>query len=211
MSAMVPMAMFGLEVPCGDVAIAGNLEIPSAYRITMAAIDPSAEPEGEDGAVPRATLKIIRQSLLDYGSEDDEDESDFDISQMEALLGGGDDDSESESDEEEVNGGPSDPKKSKAAKKAAAQKEIQKLLEEEDDMDVDGLSNGVNGVKKSAKALGKMPASDEDSDEDEDDSEAGEFEEFVICTLDPAKVCFLNLTRSNLDTNSNRTTNKLST
>ncbi|EME80784.1 uncharacterized protein MYCFIDRAFT_208168 [Pseudocercospora fijiensis CIRAD86] len=187
MSAMVPMAMFGVEVPPGDVLTVGSLEIPSAYRITMAAIDPSAEPEGEDGAVPRATLKIIRQPLGQYDSEDDEDDDeDFDIEQMEALLGGGDDFSESESDEEEVNGGPSDPKKSKAAMKAAAQKEIQKLLEEESDMDVDDLPNGVNGFKKSAKALGKMPASDEDSEEYED-SEDDDFEEFVICTLDPAK------------------------
>ncbi|KXS97270.1 hypothetical protein AC579_1603 [Pseudocercospora musae] len=190
MSAMVPMAMFGLEVPAGDVAIAGNLEIPSAYRITMAAIDPSAEPEGEDGAVPRATLKIIRKPLDEYDSEDDEDDDeDFDIEQIEALLGGGgDDDSDSESDGEEVNGGPSDPKKSKAAKKAAAQAEILKLLGEDSDMDVDDLPNGVNGIKKSAKALGKMPASDEDSDIDDiEDSEDGDFEEFVICTLDPAK------------------------
>lgn len=190
MSAMVPMALFGLEVPCGDVAIPAISGIPSAFRITMAAIDPSAEAEETDepNAVPRATLKVIRQALVDYDSEDedDEDEDDFDINQMEAMLG---EEGSDDSDDEDVNGGPSDPARSKKAKKAAAQRAIMELLanegEDEDDMDVDDLTNG----KKSAKALGKMPASDDDEDEDDDsDDEDGEVEEFVICTLDPAKV-----------------------
>lgn len=192
MSAMIPMAMFGLEVPAGDVAIPAISEIPSAFRITMAAIDPSAEPEETDepNAVPRATLKVIRQALVDYDSEDDddEDEDDFDINEMEAMLGEQEDDEDS--DDEDVNGGPSDPARSKKAKKAAAQKAIMELLAkdgEDDDMEVDDMPNG----KKSAKALGKMPASDDDEDdedEDSDDDEEGEIEEFVICTLDPAKV-----------------------
>ncbi|SMR53733.1 unnamed protein product [Zymoseptoria tritici ST99CH_1E4] len=188
MSAMIPMALYGLEVPAGDVAIPAKSDIPSAFRITMAAIDPSAIPEiDEEGTVPRATLKVIRQALIDFDSEDeDEDEEDFDISEMERMLAEGGD-SESDSDDEEVNGGPSDPARSKKAQKAAAQAEIMKLLAEADDeeMDVDEQPNG----KKSLKALGKMPASDSDEDdEDISDSEDGEeYEEFVICTLDPAK------------------------
>ena len=180
--ALMPMAMYGLEVPAGDVAISARPDVPSAFRITMAAIDPSAEPEGDEGAVPRATLKVIRQSLLD-------DEDDFDQEQMEQLLAEEySDDSDEDDDDEEVNGGPSDPAKSKKAK-------IQKLLQqdgmdvdEDSDDDDDALLNGINGTAKSAKALGKMPASDSDEDEDSDMDDV-EVEEYVICTLDPTKVC----------------------
>lgn len=178
------MAVYGLEVPAGDVAIPAVPDFPAAFNITMAAIDPSAEPEGD---VKRATLKIIRQPLDmdDYSDEDDEDE-DFDPAEMDAILAEGSDDDDDESeDDDEANGGPSDPKKTKAARKAAAQAALKKLLEQ-DDMDVDeAQTNGVNG-KKSSKALGKMPASDEEDDDEDDDSEDGaEIEEFVICTLDP--------------------------
>ncbi|USW56048.1 Putative FKBP-type peptidyl-prolyl cis-trans isomerase domain, Nucleoplasmin-like protein [Septoria linicola] len=195
MAGMLPMAVYGLEVPAGDVAIPARPDIPSAYRITMAAIDPSAEAEGEEGQPARATLKIIRQTLTEDYS-DDEDEEDFDIEELERMLGEGGD-SEEDSDDEEANGGPSDPAKTKAARKAAAQKAIAQLIAEQDDedsedgMDVDDIPNGVNGKKKSAKALGKRPAAeDEDSEDDEDldsDEEGEEYEEFVICTLDPLK------------------------
>jgi FK506-binding nuclear protein len=204
---MQPMAMFGLEVPCGDVMIPASSEIPSAFRITMAAIDPSAEPEGEDGAVPRATLKVIRQALLaDEGMYDDDDDSSddgFDKDEMERILAGeasdesgAEDDSEDDSEDEEVNGGPSDPTKSKKAKRAAAREKIRELLAEEG-MDIDEADedddeeqiNGVNGIVKSAKAMGKMPASDSDEDEDEDMDDDDDIEEYVICTLDPVKVC----------------------
>lgn len=203
--AMLPMAMYGLEIPAGDgkdvlpkhhrlcantaaVAIPARGDIPAAFRVTMAAIDPSAEPEGEDDANPRATLKVIRQPL---GMEDDDSEDGFDIEDYDDEFG--EDDSEDDEDDEDSTGGPSDPAKSKKAKREAARSEIKRLLEEEgmdlDDDDDDELPNGVNGITKSAKAKGKMPASDEDSsDEDSDSEEEGEIEEFVICTLDPLKV-----------------------
>lgn len=194
------MALYGLEVPAGDVAIPARPDIPSAYRITMAAIDPSAEPEGEEGQPARATLKIIRQALTEDYS-DDEDEEDFNIEELERMLGE-QGDSDEDSDEEEANGGPSDPAKSKAARKAAAQKAIEQLIAEQDDddMDVDEKPNGVNG-KKSAKALGKRPATDdEDSDDEEIDSDdEEEYEEFVICTLDPEKVCLLQIQYHDFD------------
>jgi FK506-binding nuclear protein len=192
--ALTPMALYGLEIPPGDVALSARPDIPSAFRITMAAIDPSAEAEGDEGAVPRATLKVIRQSLL--ADDDDDDSDDFDQEAMERMLAedySGEDSEESSDDEEEVNGGPSDPAKTKKARKEAAKLDIQKLLEEEDGMEMDDESdedvvpNGVNGILKSKKALGKMPAGDEDDDEDSEMDE--EFvEEYVICTLDPAKV-----------------------
>lgn len=193
--ALMPMAMYGLEVPAGDVAIPARPDIPSAFRITMAAIDPSAEPEGEEGVIPRATLKVIRQSLLDDEDDEyDDDDSDFDQEQMERLLAEEYSD-DSDEDDEEVNGGPSDPSKSKKAKLAAAKRDIQKMIEEDgmevdedDSEDDDDVLNGINGFTKSAKALGKLPASDEDEDEDSDDMSDVEVEEYVICTLDPTKV-----------------------
>ncbi|KAK5114454.1 hypothetical protein LTR62_002389 [Meristemomyces frigidus] len=188
MTSMVPMAMFGLEVPPGDVAIMGAGDIPAAFRITMAAIDPSAAPEGDEGQLPRATLKIIRQPLgMDDDSEDDED---FDIDEMDALHANGVDEDDDEDDDEDV-GGPSDISKSKKARVEAAIKELAERegmdIDEEDSED-DAKPNGVNGIK-SLKSKGKMPASDEDEDDEEDSDLDSEdyIEEFVICTLDPQK------------------------
>jgi FK506-binding nuclear protein len=188
--AMQPMAMYGLEVPAGDVAIPAQTGIVSAFRLTMAAIDPSAEPEGEEGAIPRATLKVIRQALVADSDDEDDDEFDdesFDEEEMERILA----EEDSDESDEEANGGPSDPTKSKKAIRAAL---IKQALEQEmdvdgedDDEDEDEMPNGVNGVAKSAKALGKMPASDEDDSDDLDDDD-DDIEEFVICTLDPTKV-----------------------
>jgi len=176
--------MFGLEVPPGDVAIPARGDVPATFRITMAAIDPSAEPEGEPNTIPRSTLKIIRSALLD---DDDEDDEDFDVDQMERILAGDYDESDEDDEDEELAGGPSDPAKSRQARKAAALKEILSAAEDGADEEL------TNGTKKSAKSRGKMPAGievdeDEDDDDDEDDSELGEeIEEFVLCTLDPAR------------------------
>ncbi|KAF2228011.1 hypothetical protein BDZ85DRAFT_210326 [Elsinoe ampelina] len=187
----LPMAVYGLEVPAGDVAIPAIVDIPAAFRITMAAIDPTAEPEESGttpGAKPRATLKLIRQPLLadDY----DEEDSDFDADEMDRLLAEGDSEEESE-DDEEVNGGPSDPSKSKKARKAAAVADLIKSLKdgaEDEEMDVD-IPNGVNGKAK-GKGKAKIAATEEDEDEeddeeDSDDDSSFEPEEFVLCTLDP--------------------------
>ena len=173
-------------MPPGAVIQASG-EVPAAYRISMASLDPDAEPEGDEGAPQRATLRLIREPLS--MDDDSEDDSEFDADEMERILA--ENESESDEDEEQVNGGPSDPSKSKKARKAAAEKEIKKLLNGSG-MDLDEKkTNGVNGVSKKSK--GKMPASDEDeSEDDEEDSDEdsdGEVEEFVICTLDPHNVC----------------------
>ena len=191
------MAMFGLEVPPGDIAVPAGLDIPAAFRITMAAIDPSEE--AEEGEAPRATLKVIRQPLaFDDDDEDDDDEEsidsddDFDTDLMDRILAGEDDD-EDDSDDEEVNGGPSDPAKSKKAQLIAKLKELKAEEEMDMDEDDDDLPNGVNGL--SAKAKGKLPAgSDEDLDDEDDEDEEDDIEEFVICTLDPSKVSHLDNT-----------------
>lgn len=144
----------------------------------MAAIDPSAEPEteGEAGAIPRATLKLIRQPI---SPEDEESENSDDEEYMRALLAEAD--SDEESDEEEEEAGPSDPSKSKKARKQAAIEELMKSIDTGSDDDMEDAPRG--------KGKAKSNGSDDDEEEDsEDDDEDFEVEEFVICTLDPAKV-----------------------
>ncbi|KAK4097915.1 hypothetical protein N658DRAFT_488815 [Parathielavia hyrcaniae] len=174
MSPLLPVAVYGLEVPTGGVLVPAEIEFPATIRITMAAIDPTAEPETDDQgnvpSVPRSTLKIYKAAV------DDEEDDDY----FESLLGGGDDEDSDESDEE-VNGGPSDPAKSKKARREAA---IKKLLEatkgaSDDEMeDADAKPNG-------AKNKGKAKASDEDEESDEDDEDEDlNMEEYIVCTLD---------------------------
>jgi len=203
------MAVYGLEVPCGDIPVPAVADFPATFQITMAAIDPSAMPEGsaEEQKHPRATLKLLRVPMGgedDYDSEDNSE--DFDADEMERMLAGEDsedddseddydgdemdrmfagEDSDEDSDDDEEAAGPSDPSKSKKARKAAAMEAIKKLLQE-DEMDVDAKPNGKG------KGKGKAPVSDDDEEEDDDeddleDDEEGEdeeIEEFVLCTLD---------------------------
>ncbi|KAL2023435.1 hypothetical protein VTK56DRAFT_2431 [Thermocarpiscus australiensis] len=183
MSPLLPVAVYGLEVPPGEVIVPAEIEFPATIRITMAAIDPTAEPEtdgqGNVPSVPRSTLKIIKANV-----NDDEDDD-----YLNQLLGGGDEDEdESEDDDEEVNGGPSDPSRSKKARREAA---IQKLLEatkEDSDDEMEDANEKPNGNKSNkGKDKGKGKASDEDdeeSDEEDDDAPAYDLDQFVVCTLD---------------------------
>ncbi|ORY15957.1 hypothetical protein BCR34DRAFT_622564 [Clohesyomyces aquaticus] len=194
MAGMLPASVFGLRVPAGGMPIPAAADFPATFRITMAALDPSAVPQlDEDYKTPRATLKLIRMAMSeeDYDEDDDEDMDDDDIERIKARLQGiiSDEDSEmsdeSEDDsEEEKNGGPSDPAKAKAAKRAALAKKIQEELAAEE-MHLD-KPNGVNGKSKGkAKAIeGEDSSDDEEIDSDEDGEET---EEFVLCTLDPEK------------------------
>lgn len=174
------------------------------FRLTMAAIDPTAEPEHTETAngdtPPRATLKLIydRNGSVD----DDDDESDDDAEDrnfLRALLEGRgsdegdedeqDDEDESSSDDEEVNGGPSDPSKTKKARRQAAAEQLIKALAEEMDnaeMDVDG----INGASTKKRNKGKGIAMSEEDEEDSEDEQGEEstMEEVVVCTLDPQKV-----------------------
>lgn len=153
------------------------------FRITMAALDPSAVPEFSgsaiDGTTPRATLKLIRQPM--GADEDDEDDLDSDEEEhLRALISGGGSDDDSSDDE--ANGGPSDPAKSKKARKQANIDALKEALAGDDSDDM-----SVEGSKKSSK--GKAVANgDEDSGSEEGSDELEEVEEFVICTLDPASV-----------------------
>ena len=132
----------------------------------------------------RATLKLVYAPA----SPDDEDESDFDSEDEEAmkmqrLLGAAPDSDdgveESSSDDEDMNGGPSDPAKSKKARKeAAAAKMLKTLKQEGSDEDMEDLSSSpvVNGLS-SKKSKGKAKATlsdDEESSDEEGDDEAGD-------------------------------------
>ncbi|KAF7872552.1 hypothetical protein EAF04_003473 [Stromatinia cepivora] len=165
---LLPVAMYGLEVPAGDIIIPAVPDFPATFRITMAAIDPTEPADDvEDGVKPRATLKIIRQS-----SGGDEEDSEDD-----------DEDEDSEDDDEEANGGPSDPSKSKKAQKQAALKELLASIGK-DDSDEEMEDASAKKVAKKGKAKAATD-DEEDSEEESDDGEDIEIEEYVLCTLDP--------------------------
>ncbi|ESZ92915.1 hypothetical protein SBOR_6688 [Sclerotinia borealis F-4128] len=183
---LLPVAMYGLEVPAGDMIIPAVPDFPATFRITMAAIDPT-EVTGDvkAGVKSRSTLKIIRQSSAeDEDSEDDEGLDDL----LQALLAddnsGLDEDSE---DDEETNGGPSDPSKSRKAQKEAALQELLAAIGK-DDSDDEMEDVSVKKVAKKGKAKAAVVEEEEEDDESEggsDDGEEIEIEEYVLCTLDP--------------------------
>ncbi|KAI9673871.1 MAG: peptidylprolyl isomerase fpr4 [Caeruleum heppii] len=192
MTSLLPVAVYGLEVPAGDVITPAVPDFPATFRITMAAIDPSAEPQSEstNGKGPaRATLKILRQGGFDEISDEDSDEED---EYLRGLLGE-DSDEDDEESIDQMTGEPSDPAKSKKARKQQAMADIKKALEEDSDneMELDGPANGVSGKpSKGDKGKGKAKATDEDEEDEEDSDDEGEeleVEEFALCTLDPEK------------------------
>ncbi|KAH7402381.1 hypothetical protein DE146DRAFT_653215 [Phaeosphaeria sp. MPI-PUGE-AT-0046c] len=190
MSGPVAAGVWGRRVPAGGIPILASIDPSSAFRITMAALDPTAPAQtDEDNQVLRATLKLIRVPM-DMDDSDDEDDEDFDPEDIEAIaarlreagaLPEEELDSSDEDSADEKNGGPSDPVKSKKAKQAALSKKLKQDLED-DEMDIDAsLTNGVNGKGK-GKITDDDISSDEDDEDDEDDLEP---EEFVLCTLNP--------------------------
>ncbi|CAI6335533.1 unnamed protein product [Periconia digitata] len=190
MSALVPAGVYGLRVPAGGIPVLGSQNPGLSFRITMAAIDPTAESLGD---MPRSTLKILRERMDDEDGEDDD--SDYDEDDVEGIraklreagvLGSDDDSDMSEDDsEEETNGGPSDPVKSKQAKREALEKKLKEELEAEM-MEIDSIT--VNGKSKH-KGKGKAVDGDDEissEEEDDDDSESDdEVQELVLCTLNP--------------------------
>ncbi|KAL8797651.1 MAG: hypothetical protein Q9195_000003 [Heterodermia aff. obscurata] len=198
MAGMLPVAVYGLKVPAGDVMVPALKDFPATFHVTMAAIDPSATPEHTgtaNGDTPaRSTVKIIYAP----GSPDDDNESDLDSEeaamQMRQLLGADseddDEDMESSSDDEAKNGGPSDPSKNKKARKEAAAAQLLKALAQEgsdEELDDSSSSPAINGFP-SKKSKGKAkadPLEDQASSNEDSDDDAGELEELVLCTLDP--------------------------
>jgi FK506-binding nuclear protein len=182
----IPGPVYGLEVPPGEILIPASMDFPASFRITMAAVDPTEEPEAdEEGnvpAVPRSTLRIVKRAIQGLGDDDDEE---IDEEYMKALLEADDDDEDDEDDE--ANGGPSDPAKSKKQKQAAAIKALLEATQGEDDEDEEMEDAKPNGVKSKGKGKAKATEEsdeDEDDEDDESDDEGGDLENFVICTLD---------------------------
>ena len=187
---MLPVALYGLEVPPGGIMIPAMQEdsFPdAAYRITMAALDPTEAPEADENGnipnIPRSTLKIVRQR---YSDLDDEIDDEY----LKQIMGGSSDsdsdEDEDEEDDDEANGGPSDPAKSKKAKREAALKKLIEAAQDEEDSDEEMADGDAKTNGKKAKK-GKEPATssdDDDDDEDEDDEDGLDMEELVVCTLD---------------------------
>jgi len=191
----IPVGVYGRRIPAGGIPILAAIDQSVTFRITMAAIDPDAEPQIDDEHKhPRATLKLIRVPT-DYDSDDDDDE-DYEEGDIEAIaarlraagaLPEADSDmSDSDDSENEKNGGPSDPARSKKAKQAALTKKLQEELEA-DEMDIDGMTNGKGKAKGKAKVTDDDLSDEDDEDDEDDDDDDDEPEELVLCTLDPEK------------------------
>ncbi|KAJ0166530.1 Uncharacterized protein CTA2_6954 [Colletotrichum tanaceti] len=182
--AQLPVALYGLEIPPGDVLIPASPDFPATFRITMAAIDPSEAPEADaDGnipTIPRSTLRLVKQRFGDdlEANEDDEIDEDY----LKSLLAANGDD-ESSDDDDEPNGGPSDPSK-KQKQAESLKKLIEAVTAEESDEDMDDAKpNGKSSKKGKAKASDDDDEEDEEGSEEEDD-EGLDLENFVLCTLD---------------------------
>ncbi|EMD63740.1 hypothetical protein COCSADRAFT_118972 [Bipolaris sorokiniana ND90Pr] len=193
MASAIPVGVYGRRIPAGGIPILAAVDQSTTFRITMAAIDPDAEPQfDEDQKHARATLKLIRIPDDFDMEDDDEDYEEGDIEAIAARLRAAgalleaDSDLSDDDSEDEKNGGPSDPAKSKKAKQAALSKKMQEELEA-DDMDIDGLTNGAKGKAKGKAKVTDDDLSDEDDEDDEDDDDEDEPEELVLCTLDPEK------------------------
>ncbi|SPN97584.1 related to FPR3 - prolyl cis-trans isomerase [Cephalotrichum gorgonifer] len=187
MSGPQALAIYGLTVPANEGPIpASTVSFPARFRITMAALDPTAPPEADEAgnlpSVPRSTLKLIRVPSSDSDEEESDEEDDDEY--LKALINASDDDEEDS--DEEANGGPSDPSKSKKQKRAEALAALIKAAEEEES-DEEMADAKPNGAKKNASKKGKGKAveeEEEESEEDSDDEDAVIPEEFVVCTLD---------------------------
>ncbi|RYO99802.1 hypothetical protein DL764_006695 [Monosporascus ibericus] len=188
---MLPVALYGLEVPPGGIMIPAMQEdsFPdAAYRITMAALDPTEAPEADENGnipnVPRSTLKIVRQR---YSDLDDEIDDEYLKQIMGGSSGSDSDEDEDEEDDDETNGGPSDPAKSKKAKREAALKKLIEAAQDEEDSDEEMADGDAKPNGKKVNKKGKEPATssdDDEDDEDEDDEDGLDMEELVVCTLD---------------------------
>ncbi|KAF7576402.1 hypothetical protein PtrM4_006420, partial [Pyrenophora tritici-repentis] len=65
MSSAIPVGVYGRRIPAGGIPISASDDQSATFRITMAAIDPDAEPQiDEDHKHARATLKLIQELVL---------------------------------------------------------------------------------------------------------------------------------------------------
>ncbi|KAF1736492.1 FK506-binding protein 4 [Beauveria bassiana] len=71
--------VYGLEVPPGEILIPASMDFPASFRITMAAVDPTEEPEADEEGnipkIPRSTLRLVKRAFPGL-DEDEDDEMD---------------------------------------------------------------------------------------------------------------------------------------
>ncbi|RPA79332.1 hypothetical protein BJ508DRAFT_415972 [Ascobolus immersus RN42] len=119
-----PVALFAVEVSPGEIIPVHDGDLPAHIQITMAAIDPTAEPQNKDG--PKlSTLRLIRHAMdaPGMGDSDSEDE---------------DEDDELSSDDEEEEKSSKGKKSAKAGKKDEMDVDSEEEEEDEDDDEEDG-------------------------------------------------------------------------
>merc|ERR1711939_857728 len=144
MSGIQPVAVYAMKVPPGDILVPAVPEFAAMFRVTMAAIDPSADLDFEaadDKKPARATLKLVRLPF----DEDDAEDEDFDL---DGLLD--EDEDESDEEDEEVNGGPSE---KKTKKQAADEDDEDEDMEDEDDEDDDDPEATMKAIKELKKIM----------------------------------------------------------
>jgi FK506-binding nuclear protein len=178
MAGTQPVAVYTMKVPAGDVMVPAVPDFAAMFRLSMAAIDPTAEPVydlEDEKRIPRATLKLVRLPIESYGDDSDEEDSGED-SEDDDLI-----------NQEQVNGGPSNPSK---AKKTIKGNVVQSLIgqDSEDDDSEQGLSDAKSALRKLLKGKDKATGEGTSDLDDDDDDDKSELEEVVICTLDPEKV-----------------------
>merc|ERR1711939_143818 len=146
MSGIQPVAVYAMKVPPGDILVPAVPEFAAMFRVTMAAIDPSADPDFEaadDKKPARATLKLVRLPFDEDDDDDDSEDEDFDL---DGLLDG----DEASEDDEEVNGGPSE---KKTKKQAADEDDEDEDMEDEDDEDDDDPEATMKAIKELKKIM----------------------------------------------------------
>lgn len=177
MAGTQPVAVYALRIPPGDILVPAVPSAAAMFRLTMAAIDPTEEPEVEasESKKPRATLKVVRvpADMLDDDDSDEEDYEDIDSD-------------EEDSDDEGVNGGPSE---KKIKSKIAFDDEDSDSDEEDDAVMDDAEAQAVLAKLMAANAKGKAKALDADEDDDDEDEDLDDLgmDECVLCTLDAEK------------------------
>ncbi|KAF3941506.1 Helicase [Dactylella cylindrospora] len=160
-----PIRLWSLQVPpTGEIIALEELGIPINVAITMAAIDPTEEVKGDGPKL--STLRIVHQNIAEPEIDDfDDDES------IDSDLASGDDSEEGDSEEEEDSEDEKTDKKGKAAKpKAKGEKKVLAGKDDEDDDEDDEDDEDYDSL------LAGLDSDDED-----------DYQEVVVCTLDPTK------------------------
>lgn len=212
------VALYGLEVPCGDVLIPAVPDFPatvsfcqftaplhsfsllrklatsasriSAYQFSQFRITMAAIDPSVAAEVQETANGTARpRATLKIVRQPQGSEDDEESQEyMRALLAESDSEDDSEEEEEEETNG--GPSDPNKSKKARKAAALQQLMETLGGDSDDEMEDAPSGTKAAKKGKAKASSDDEEeSDEESDeDDEEIEVEEFVLCTLDPEKV-----------------------